>query len=429
MKRNIYKKLLAWKNNLAHKPLILEGARQVGKTYIVKKFGKSEYEKFAYFNFDENKELIGIFDYDLKADRILLALSAEIGFKIDEKTLVFFDEIQVCGKAITSLKYFCEDRKDINIIAAGSLLGLNYSDGTGFPVGKVEFLKMYPLNFNEFLTANGEDLLVDAILKRDYKLISLMKEKLENYFRIYCFVGGMPEVVQSFIDNHDLNEAVKIQKDILRSYDIDFSKHTKNGKLEKIRQIWNSIPSQLSKENKKFKYSDIKKSSRAKDYEDAIEFLRSAGIIYIVKNIKKFRMPLKAYEDYYKFKIYMLDVGLLSNLNHVDSKIVNLKKEVFTEYKGSIAEQYVLSQLFTNGTEDVFYYSDETSRSEIDFVVERDNKIIPIEVKAGVNLKAKSLNNVIKSNDIMHAIRYSLADYKKNEIIEDIPVYAICDTE
>lgn len=427
MERFVYKKLLEWKKTYNHKPLVIEGARQVGKTYIVQKFGQNAYEKNAYFNFDENKRLQQIFNQDLDIKRILLALSAEIGFVIDEKTLVFFDEIQVCSSAVTSLKYFCEKRRDIDIIAAGSLLGLNYSEGSGFPVGKVEFLKIYPLSFNEFLIANNEKLLVDAIVRKDYDIISLMKDKLENYFKIYCFVGGMPEVVQNFIDNHDFNQVIKIQKNILKSYDLDFSKHAQNNKLEKIRQVWNSIPSQLSKENKKFKYTDIKKSSRLKDYEGAIEFLKNSGLIYVVNNIKKFAIPLKSYEEYNRFKIYMLDVGLLSNMNHINPTIINLKENIFIEYKGSLAEQFVLSSLYSNDADDVLYYSDEMSRNEIDFIIEKNNQILPIEVKAGINLKAKSLNNIINKYNIKQAIRYSFADYKKNEVIEDIPIYTMCE--
>lgn len=425
MKRQIFEKLIKWKENPNRKPLVIEGARQVGKTYIVREFGKKEYKKFAYFNFDGNLTLKNIFEMDYNIDRILIALSAEIGFKIDEDTLIFFDEVQVCGKAITSLKYFCEGKRNLHVIAAGSLLGLSYSDGTGFPVGKVEFLKMYPLSFKEYLLAEKEDLLVEILNKKDYELIGTLKNKLEEYFRIYCFVGGMPEVVENFIVNKDFEYVKKIQSNILKSYDLDFSKHARNGQLEKIRMIWNAIPTELAKDNKKFKYSDLKKNSRAKDFENAIQFLKDAGLIYTINNIKKFQIPITSYADNSCFKMYMLDVGLLSNMNHVSAKIINRKNDLFVEYKGSIAEQFVLTELLCYEKDNVTYYIDENSRHQIDFIVEQDGNIVPIEVKAGINLKSKSLNNIILKYNIKKAIRYSLADYKQNEIIEDIPIYSI----
>lgn len=425
MKRTVYEKLKIWKNKPNRKPLIIEGARQVGKTYIVDEFGKNEFHKYAYFNFDGNTTLINIFNEDLDVNRILSALSAMIGFRIDENTLIFFDEIQVCGKAVTSLKYFCENKKEFFVIAAGSLLGLSYSDGTGFPVGKVEFLKMYPMSFREYLLSENEEILLELLENKDHETIKNVKNKFENYFKTYCLIGGMPEVVNNYIANRDFNEVNNIKKSILKSYDLDFSKHAKNGKLEKIRMVWNAIPQELSKDNKKFKYSDLKKGSRAKDFEDAIEFLKDAGLIYIINNIKKFNSPIKTYEDNNCFKIYMLDVGLLSSMNNVNANIINDMDKIFVEYKGSLAEQFVLNELLYNGYEEVCYYTDDTSRLEVDFVIECENKIVPVEVKAGINLKAKSLNSIIEKNKIKKAIRYSLADYKQNEVIEDIPIYAV----
>ena len=425
MKRTIYEKLKIWKNKPNRKPLIIEGARQVGKTYIVDEFGKNEFHKYAYFNFDGNIPLINIFNEDLDVNRILSALSAMIGFKIDENTLIFFDEIQVCGKAVTSLKYFCENKKEFFVIAAGSLLGLSYSDVTGFPVGKVEFLKMYPMSFREYLLSENEEILVELLENKDYETIKHVKNKYENYFKTYCLIGGMPEVVNNYIENRDFNEVNDIKKSILKSYDLDFSKHAKNGKLEKIRMVWNAIPQELSKENKKFKYSNLKKGSRAKDFEDAIQFLKDAGLIYTIKNIKKYNSPIKTYEDNNCFKIYMLDVGLLSSMNNVNANIINDMDKIFEEYKGSLAEQFVLNELLYNGFEPVCYYTDDTSRLEVDFVIECENENVPVEVKSGINLKAKSLNSIIEKNKIKKAIRYSLADYKQNEVIEDIPIYAV----
>ena len=425
MKRTIYEKLKGWKDKSNRKPLIIEGARQVGKTFIVNEFGKNEFEKYAYFNFDGNTQLIKIFDEDLNIDRILTSLSAMIGFRIDEKTLIFFDEIQLCDKAVTSLKYFCENKREFYVIAAGSLLGLSYSEGTGFPVGKVEFLKMYPMSFREYLLSEGQDILVEFIENKDYKTIKQVKSKFENYFRIYCFIGGMPEVVDNYINKRDFNEVSLLQKNILKSYDLDFSKHAKNGKLEKIRMVFGALPQELSKENKKFKYSDIKKGSRAKDFEDAIQFLRNAGLIYTICNIKEWRQPLTSYADSSCFKMYALDIGLLSSMNNVNANIINEIDKIFVEYKGALAEQYVLNQLIASGFENVFYYTDETSRLEVDFVVELEDKVVPVEVKSGINLKAKSLNSIITKNGIKKAIRYSLADYKQNDVVEDIPIYAI----
>lgn len=425
MIRTIYEKLKIWKNKPDRKPLIIEGARQVGKTYIVNEFGNKEFDKYAYFNFDGNMPLMSIFDEDFNIDRILTALSAMIGFKIDENTLIFFDEIQVCGKAVTSLKYFCENKREYYVIAAVSLLGLNYSNGTGFPVGKVDFLKMYPMSFREYLLSENQELLVELLEKKDYNTIKQVKNKFEYYFKIYTFVGGMPEVVNSFISNRDFNEATIKQNNILKSYDLDFSKHAQNGKLEKIRMIWNAIPQELAKENKKFKYSDIKKGSRATDFVEAIQFLKDAGLIYIIKNIKKYSSPISSYADSSCFKIYTLDIGLLSNMNNVSASIINEMDKIFIEYKGAIAEQFVLNQLLYNGHEKIFYYSDETSRVEVDFVIELDSIVTPIEVKSGINLKSKSLNSIIVKNNIKKAIRYSLADYKQNDVVCDIPIYAI----
>ncbi len=426
MKRLIYKNLLKWKANKDKKPLILEGARQVGKTYIVSEFAKNEYKKFAYINFDNvNINVLNIFKEDLNVDRILLALSAEVGFKIDEDTLVFFDEIQNCEEAISSLKYFSEYKIKINVIVAGSLLGLSYNKHIGFPVGKVEFLKLYPLNFKEFLLANNEDILVESIENRDYEILKFSKSKLINYFKIFTFVGGMPEVVKEYILNKDFNAVKKIQNDILHSYNLDFSKHSDKNKLDKVRMTFNSIPSQLAKENKKFKYSDIKKGGRASDFEYAIEFLRNAGIIHIVNNVNKIQIPLSSYKNYGQFKIYLLDIGLLSNMNHIEQNIINDMDKIFVEYKGQLAEQFVLNELIAEGFENIFYYRDEFGKVEIDFMIEKNECIVPIEVKSGINLRAKSFNNFIEKYRVKKAIRYSLADYKENEIIEDVPLYTI----
>lgn len=425
MYREKYNDLLVWKKDKNHKPLVVMGARQVGKTYLIKEFGSSEYKKVAYFSFDNNLKLESIFEDDYDIERIIRQLSMLIGFKIEDDCLIIFDEIQNCEKAITSLKYFCEERKEQDIIVAGSLLGIKNSSGTGFPVGKVNFLYLYPLNFYEFLLANNEELLTDALINKKFDDITLLKNKLEELLKIYCYVGGMPEVVKDYVENKDFERVNKLQKEILTSYDIDFSKHLSNADLEKTRLVFNSVISQLNKNNKKFIYGALKTGSRAKDYENAIMWLKDAGLIHIVHNISKVCCPIKSYEDFSTFKLYLLDVGLLMNMAGVSTDAILDKEYIFEEFKGSLAEQYVLCQIKSKDIDNVMYWTNETSRAEIDFVIEKNNRIIPIEVKAGINLKAKSLNNFIRDNNLIYAIRTSLADYKMNEVIEDVPLYMV----
>lgn len=424
MYREKYKDLLAWKNDRTHKPLVMMGARQVGKTYLIKEFGSNEYKRIAYFSFDNNENLIEIFNNDYDIERIIRQLGILAGFKIDKECLIVFDEIQNCDRAITSLKYFCEEKREQDIIAAGSLLGIKDTKGTGFPVGKVNFLYLYPLNFYEFLLANDEKMLLEILINKKYDDIKVFKNKLEELLKIYCYVGGMPEVVKDYIENKDFNRVKKIQKEILNSYDLDFSKHLEGTDLEKVRMVFNSIPGQLNKNNKKFVYGAIKTGSRAKDYEVALTWLKDAGLIYIIHNLTKIDVPIKSYEGFSSFKIYLLDIGLLMNMTQVSMQAILDAEYIFTEFKGSLAEQYVLSQLKSKDTENIMYWSNETSRSEIDFIIEKAGKIVPIEVKSGINLKAKSLKNFLSDNNLSYAIRTSLADYKLNDIIEDIPLYA-----
>lgn len=425
MKRLKYKELLEWKNDKARKPLVIMGARQVGKTYLIKDFGNNEYEKVAYFSFDNNDNLIDIFNKDYDIERILRQLGLLIGFKIENNCLIIFDEIQYCERAITALKYFCEARRDLHIIAAGSLLGIKTSSGTGFPVGKVNFLYLYPLNFIEFLMASNEEMLLEILEKKKYNDIKLLKDKIEELLKIYFYVGGMPEVVNDYIQNKDFERVNKIQKEILKSYDMDFSKHLNNQEMEKARMIFNSIPSQLSKENKKFIYGAIKTGSRAKDYENAIMWLKDAGLIYTVHKLNKAATPIKSYEDFDSFKMYLFDIGLLLNMCNVPMKYIVDKDYMFVEFKGSLVEEFVLTELKSKDIENIMYWSNDTSRAEVDFIIEQEGKVIPIEVKSGINLKAKSFNNYIKDNNITYAVRTSLADYKMNDIIEDIPLYCL----
>ena len=426
MKRKLLENLVEWKNRKAHKPLILEGARQVGKTWLMQKFGNTQYKKVAYINFDRNLKMRETFETDLDTKRLITAIGLDAEFKITpEDTLIIFDEIQECPRAITSLKYFNEDAPEYDIIAAGSLLGVAHHTGTGFPVGKVEFLRLYPLSFTEFLDAMGKEQYVELIEKQDFEMIKIFSNKFEDLLKQYCYIGGMPEVVQNFVNNGDFNQVRTIQNRILSAYERDFSKHIPANTVEKARMLWNSIPTQLAKENKKFIYNAIKKGARAKEFETALTWLRNNGLIYQVHKITKPGLPIGAYADLDAFKHFVLDVGLLGALSGLEAKTILGKYEIFQEFKGAIAEQYVLQQFKTIDDMPIYYWTNETSRSEVDFVIQRESKVIPVEVKAATNLKARSLKIYMEQFKPELAIRTSLADYKKTENLVDIPLYAI----
>ena len=426
MKRKLLENLIEWKNRKAHKPLILEGARQVGKTWLMQEFGKTQYKKVAYINFDRNLKMRETFETDLDTKRLITAIGLDAEFKITpEDTLIIFDEIQECPRAITSLKYFNEDAPEYDIIAAGSLLGVAHHTGTGFPVGKVEFLRLYPLSFTEFLDAMGKEQYVELIEKQDFEMIKIFSNKFEDLLKQYCYIGGMPEVVQNFVNNGDFNQVRTIQKRILSAYERDFSKHIPANTVEKARMLWNSIPTQLAKENKKFIYNAIKKGARAKEFETALTWLRNNGLIYQVHKITKPGLPIGAYADLDAFKLFVLDVGLLGALSGLEAKTILGKYEIFQEFKGAITEQYVLQQFKTIDDMPIYYWTNETSRSEVDFVIQRESKVIPVEVKAATNLKARSLKIYMEQFKPELAIRTSLADYKKTENLVDIPLYAI----
>ena len=426
MKRKLLNNLIEWKNDKNHKPLVLEGARQVGKTWLMKEFGRTQYKKVAYINFDRNEKMCKVFETDLDTNRLITAIELDVEFKITpEDTLIIFDEIQECPRAITSLKYFNEDAPQYDIIAAGSLLGVAHHFGTGFPVGKVEFLRLYPLSFTEFLDAMGKEQFVELIEKQDFEMIKLFNTKFEDLLKQYTYIGGMPEVVQNFVDNKDFKKVRTIQKRILSSYEKDFSKHIPANTVEKVRMLWNSVPTQLAKDNKKFIYNAIKKGARAKEFETALTWLKDAGLIYQVYKITKPGLPIGAYEDLDSFKLFVLDVGLLGALVNLDAKTILDRYEIFQEFKGAMAEQYVLQQFKTIKDLPVYYWTNETSRSEVDFVIQRESKVIPVEVKAATNLKARSLKIYMEQFKPELAIRTSLADYKKTENLVDIPLYAI----
>lgn len=432
MQRTAIKKLKEWKDKKKHKPLIIEGARQVGKTWLMKEFGKQYYEQVVYLHFDNNLELAAVFENDYKIPRLIEAFEILSGIKINpDNTLIIFDEVQECPRALTSLKYFNENAPEYDIIAAGSLLGLVHHEGTGFPVGKVSFLNLYPMDFFEFAKALGEEWFIELIEKKDFQMISVFKNDFKKLVKMYCYIGGMPEVVQDFIENYDYKRVREIQKTILTSYENDFSKQVPSNTVEKIRMLWRTIPSQLAKENKKFIYSAIKTGARAKEYELALLWLKDAGLVYQVNRIKKTDLPLIAYEDLEAFKLFVVDVGLLSALTNLDVKTILEKTQIFEEFKGAIAEQYVYQQLkSTNDDMPIYYWSNDSSRSEIDFVVQLGEYVVPVEVKAEKNLKAKSLKNFIQEYKSKKSVRTSLADYKLNDNnLYDIPLYAIGNIE
>ena len=426
MKRKILEKLIEWKDTNGKNPLIIRGARQVGKTWLMQEFGKQYYKKTAYINFDNNEKFSKIFDNDYDIERIILALQVETRTKINQNdTLIIFDEIQECPKALTSLKYFSEHNVKYDIVAAGSLLGVTTHEGTGFPVGKVDFLDLYPLDFIEFAMAMGEEQLVELIKNNDYKMISIFKSRFETLLKQYCYIGGMPAVIMEFIKNKDFAKVRAKQKNILSTYEQDFSKHIPSNTVAKTRLLWKSIPAQLSKENKKFIYGAVKEGARAKDLENALSWLCDAGLIYKVSKISKPDLPLIAYEDFNAFKIFVLDVGLLGAMTNLNASTMIDGNKIFEEFKGAIAEQYILQQLKSKGDIPIFYWTNSSSTAKINFVIQLEDFIVPIEVKATTNLQAKSLKIYMQKYKPSFAIRTSLADYKMTENLKDLPLYAI----
>ncbi len=426
MFRQAIEDLKKWKSNPNRKPLIIRGARQVGKTWLMREFGKSFYDHTVYINFDGNSRMNELFSGDMDIPRIILGLELEAGFKINtENTLIVFDEVQEVPNALKSLKYFNENAPDYQLIAAGSLLGVALHEGTSFPVGKVEFLDLYPLNFTEFLMATGKEQFAELLKKGDFAMVTNFKTKYIDALKHYYFVGGMPEVVLNFSQNKDFNKVREIQKRILEAYEQDFSKHAPNEVVPRIRLIWNSIPAQLAKENKKFIYGLVKEGARAREYELAMLWLIDCGLVIKVSRITKPALPLKAYEDLKAFKLFIVDVGLLSCMSRLNPKTLLDGNALFEEFKGALTEQYVLQQLKTSKELDTYYWSNDRGNSEIDFVIDNGSTIIPIEVKAETNLKAKSLKTYkdMFSPDIL--VRTSMSDYKKEDWLVNIPLYAI----
>lgn len=415
-----------WKTGASRKPLIIRGARQTGKTWIMLEFGNKFYEKVAYINLEKSSRLAGIFTEAFNTKRIISAFEVETGIAIDPaNTLIIIDEIQAIPKAITSLKYFFEDAPEYHIVAAGSLLGVALHSEVSFPVGKVDFMDLYPLNFTEFLYACGDGKYVDLLKNKDWELITVFKNQLINRLKEYYYTGGMPEAVKSFIDGKGMKEVREIQKNILTAYELDFSKHAPTLVVPRIRMLWNSILAQLARENKKFIYGLIKEGARAKEYEGAISWLTDCGQVYKIHRVSKPDIPLKAYEDLSAFKLFIVDIGLLAAMGSLESETILEGKSIFEEFKGALTEQFVLQQLISEDRFVINYWSSGNSSAEVDFVVQFKNEVLPVEVKAEENLHAKSLRVYSDKFKPAISIRTSMSDYRKQDWIINLPLYAI----
>ena len=425
MERNIIRQLLDWKQKKNRKPLIINGARQVGKTYILQKFGSKYYQNMAYVNCDKNEMIEKIFAQDYNINRILLSLSALLHVKIEpENTLIVFDEIQENPVVLNSLKYFCEDAPEYHVAVAGSLLGISLHSGMSFPVGKVDMIKMYPMTFDEFLLAVGEQPLVDVLRTKDFSLIDSLALRFTDYLRQYYYVGGMPAAVREFVENKNLEEVRNIQKQILFDYRRDFSKHAPSTEVPRINMVWDSIPSQLAKENKKFIFGALKKGARASEFEMAIQWLIDAGLVYQVNRVSSPCMPLKFYAEMSVFKLFVLDIGLMGAMGDVPAESILVSDSLLKEYKGAFTELFVLTQLMALQIP-VYYFSSNDSRVEIDLLVQYGNRIIPIEVKAEENVKAKSLRTFVMKHPELKGLRLSMLPCQDQEWMVNKPLYAV----
>ena len=425
MQRNTMLELDKWKEDIHRKPLILKGARQTGKTWIMKEFGSRYFEQTIYISFDNNERMKNVFDMDYDIGRIISAIKIEAGETFTAKnTLLIFDEIQEVPRALTSLKYFYENAPEYCIIAAGSLLGMALHEGTSFPVGKVDFLNLHPMNFREFLMAGGENQLADLLVRQDYGLINSFSARFADLLRKYYYVGGMPEAVKCYFEEDDVFAVREIQKELLRYYENDFSKHAPKEQIPRIRMVWNSIPAQLAKENRKFIYGIVREGARAKDFELAIQWLSDYGMIMKSYRITKPGMPLIAYMEQNVFKMFMLDVGLLAAKANLSARILLEGNQIFEEFKGALTEQFVAQQLHSQNME-LYYYSTENSTGEIDFVIQKEQYCIPLEVKAEENLRARSLRAYCAKYRPEIAIRSSMSNYREQDWMVNVPLYAL----
>ena len=426
MERIAIQRLIEWKNRTDRKPLVLNGARQVGKTWLLREFAKREYKKEAYVVCRKNEMAHQIFTLDFDVNRILRALRALTSVDITpDDTLIILDEVQDIPEALEALKYFCEEAPEYHIAVAGSLLGISLHENVSYPVGKVNELNIYPMSFEEFLLAKGEHEACKLLESRDFETINLLHEKYVDLLRQYYYVGGMPEVVKKYVETEALQEVRRIQHEILRGYDLDFSKHAPREQVPRIRMVWKSIPSQLFKDNKKFIYGALRKGARANDFEIAIQWLVDSGLLYKVPRCTKLALPLDVYEDLSAFKLFMVDIGLLGAMVNVEPSQILINNSIFVEYKGGMTEQYVLQQMKSHTIAPIYYHKTDDSRLELDFVIQRNARLLPIEVKAEGNVRANSLTALLKATPDLSAERFSMLPYKEQGQLTNVPLYAI----
>lgn len=427
MERLLTSELEQWKQKKNRKPMVLMGARQVGKTWLMKTFGERNYKKVAYISFYNNQAMKNIFESDYDIKRILTYLNIEVGFSITpEDTLIIFDEIQNAPKAFESLKYFYEEAPEYHVIVAGSLLGVALHQGVSYPVGKVDLLNLYPLSFREFLYAMDEKPLADALITKDYNLINNFSDKFIYHLKNYYYVGGMPEVVDSFRENHDYNEVRTIQKNILSQYKGDFGKHASGNEIPKINMIWESIPMQLAKENKKFFFGKMKEGARSSEFEVAIQWLTDSGLVHKVNRVNEPKIPLSAYKNFSIYKLFILDIGLLCAMSELDAKTIINGNDLFVEFKGALTEQYVLQQIICDTNYTPYYFGTDKATFEQDFLIQKENEIIPIEVKASTNVRSQSLKTFYEKYKPKLSVRFSLLPYCDQTWMINIPLFAVC---
>lgn len=426
MERHVLQQLKEWKERKDRKPLIVNGARQVGKTWALREFAKREYAKEAYIICRKNELVEQVFKQDFNVERILLSLSAIIHVDITPgDTLIILDEVQEIPEAIEALKYFCENAPEYHIAVAGSLLGISLHHNVSYPVGKVNEIDMYPMSYGEFLLAKGEKQCYKLLEEKNFEITNLLHEKYVDLLRQYYYVGGMPEAVKEHVESGALKEVRRIQKEILKGYERDFSKHSPKEQIERIKMVWRSIPSQLFKDNKKFIYGALRQGARAKDFEIAIEWLVDSGLLYKVSRCTKPALPLDIYEDFSVFKLYLLDIGLLGAMVNVDPAQILINNQIFSEYKGGMTEEYVLQEMKSRNISPIYYHKTDDSRLELDFVIQYNGKLLPIEVKAEGNVRANSLMSLLKANPDLQAVRLSMLPYKQQEQLFCVPLYVI----
>lgn len=426
MERHVLQQLKEWKERKDRKPLIVNGARQVGKTWALREFAKREYAKEAYIICRKNELVEQVFNQDFNVERILLSLSAIIHVDITPgDTLIILDEVQEIPEAIETLKYFCENAPEYHIAVAGSLLGISLHHNVSYPVGKVNEIDMYPMSYGEFLLAKGEKQCYKLLEEKNFEITNLLHEKYVDLLRQYYYVGGMPEAVKEYVESGALKEVRRIQKEILKGYERDFSKHSPKEQIERIKMVWRSIPSQLFKDNKKFIYGALRQGARAKDFEIAIEWLVDSGLLYKVSRCTKPALPLDIYEDFSVFKLYLLDIGLLGAMVNVDPAQILINNQIFSEYKGVMTEEYVLQEMKSRNISPIYYHKTDDSRLELDFVIQYNGKLLPIEVKAEGNVRANSLMSLLKANPDLQAVRLSMLPYKQQEQLFCVPLYVI----